>query len=371
MNQTLLKPEERAIFALRELYRSYGYLPFKMSKFEEYDFYVRSKEFLVSSDIITFNDKNGRLMALKPDVTCSIVKTYTGTGEDTEKVYYNENVYRPDGGTHEFKEIPQTGIECIGRIDSCQIFEVLTLAAKSLAALSEDYVLAISHLGIISGLVAPLENNQPLQHQLMQCVGSKNSHELRLLCRENGLSGSFAERLAALIQIYAPMEDALSQLDALGTSAPSGPLQELQDLCRLLQQSDLASHIRLDFSIVNDMRYYNSILFRGYLPGIPQGILSGGRYDNLLHRLGKKGSAIGFAVYLDLLEQFSVGADYDVDTLLLYDEDCNPAALQKTVEQLSRQGERVTAQRHPPAKLRWRRKLYFRNGRVETDGSDD
>ena len=46
MNTTYLKPEERAVYALRELYRSYGYLPFKMSKFEEYDLYVRNKDFL-------------------------------------------------------------------------------------------------------------------------------------------------------------------------------------------------------------------------------------------------------------------------------------------------------------------------------------
>ena len=42
MNTTYLKPEERAVYARRELYRGYGYLPFKMSKFEEYDLYVRN-----------------------------------------------------------------------------------------------------------------------------------------------------------------------------------------------------------------------------------------------------------------------------------------------------------------------------------------
>ena len=72
--ETLWKREEQAVFALRSLYRHYGYTPYKLSRFEEYDLYVRNKDFLVSDQIITFSDGSGRLLALKPDVTLSIVK---------------------------------------------------------------------------------------------------------------------------------------------------------------------------------------------------------------------------------------------------------------------------------------------------------
>jgi ATP phosphoribosyltransferase regulatory subunit len=104
----LLKNEEKAIFALRALYKGYGYLPYKMSKFEEYDLYVRNKDFLVSDSVITFNDTNGKLLALKPDVTLSIIKNTTDEAGCKEKVYYNENVYRVNKGAHGFKEIMQT-----------------------------------------------------------------------------------------------------------------------------------------------------------------------------------------------------------------------------------------------------------------------
>ena len=90
----IFKPEERVAFALRSLYRSYGYSQFRMSKFEEYDFYVRNKSFLVSDDIITFTDTNGKLMALKPDVTLSIIKNSSDVPQSLQKVFYNENVYR-------------------------------------------------------------------------------------------------------------------------------------------------------------------------------------------------------------------------------------------------------------------------------------
>ena len=56
---------ERVVGQLRELYRRYGYIQYKMSKFEPYDLYVQNKSFLVSEDILTFTDADGRLMALK------------------------------------------------------------------------------------------------------------------------------------------------------------------------------------------------------------------------------------------------------------------------------------------------------------------
>ena len=145
MTEMILKEEERIAFSLRSLYKQYGYLPYKMSKFEEYDLYVSNKEFLMGEGMITFNDTDGKLLALKPDVTLSIIKNSVD-GEPKRKVYYHENVYRISGNTKQFKEIPQAGVECIGEIGVYDVFESVYLAAKSLAAISESFVLDILHL---------------------------------------------------------------------------------------------------------------------------------------------------------------------------------------------------------------------------------
>ena len=94
LDNSVLKNDEKAVFQLRSLYRKYGYSQYKMSKFEEYDLYVRNKNFLVSDNIITFTDTDGKLMALKPDVTLSIIKNTKDESDSVQKVYYNENVYR-------------------------------------------------------------------------------------------------------------------------------------------------------------------------------------------------------------------------------------------------------------------------------------
>ena len=61
IDESILKTGERAVFALRQLYRSHGYLPYKMSKFEELEYYIRNKDFLISDRFITFNDLGGKL----------------------------------------------------------------------------------------------------------------------------------------------------------------------------------------------------------------------------------------------------------------------------------------------------------------------
>ena len=113
-----LKADEKLLFSLRELYRRYGYRSFRMSKFEKYELYAGNKDFLVSDRVITFNDTNGELLALKPDVTLSIVRNASFRPGYKQKLYYHENVYRPAGSSHQFREIMQCGLECIGDLDN-------------------------------------------------------------------------------------------------------------------------------------------------------------------------------------------------------------------------------------------------------------
>ncbi|MFR4336366.1 MAG: ATP phosphoribosyltransferase regulatory subunit [Lawsonibacter sp.] len=107
---------------LNRLYEQYGYRKFKMSRFEDYDLYAQNRDFLRQDRIITFTDADGALKALKPDITLSIMKSNSG---DSEKVYYNENVYRETGGT--FREILQVGVESVGQIDPYAEAEVIVL----------------------------------------------------------------------------------------------------------------------------------------------------------------------------------------------------------------------------------------------------
>lgn len=89
-----LRRAEAATLRLRGLYESYGYRKYRMGRFEEYSLYAANKSFLLGENVPTFTDLDGRLMALKPDVTLSIAKNTKADKNTCEKVYYLESVYR-------------------------------------------------------------------------------------------------------------------------------------------------------------------------------------------------------------------------------------------------------------------------------------
>ena len=203
-DESILKSDERAVYELRALYREYGYSQYKMSKFEEYDLYSENKDFLVSDGVITFNDTNGKLLALKPDVTLSILKNFKDEAGDTERLYYNENVYRISETSHTYKEIMQTGLECIGDINGDNEAEVIILALKSLALISKTFVLDLSHVGLVSALLDGFGLEGEKRKAALNAVVSKNGDLLRETCGEEAFS-----ELKCLIKSFKNPKDAL------------------------------------------------------------------------------------------------------------------------------------------------------------------
>lgn len=362
-----MKSEERISLLLRALYEQYGYAQYKMSKFEEYDLYVSNKDFLISDSVITFTDTNGKLMALKPDMTLSIVKNTKDAVGTLSKVYYDENVYRVSKGTHSFKEIKQVGLECIGDLDAYSLYEVLMLAAESLQSISGECVLDISHLGILSGVLESLGVSEDVQNELLRCMGEKNPHELTAICKANAIQDEDIDLLKTLISLYGTPKEVLPKLTVLLQGKIDGALlSNFTEILEAFQGSPLQSMLRIDFSVVSDMHYYNGIVFKGFVKGIPDSVLSGGQYDKLLQKMNRKAGAIGFAVYLDLLERMEASSkDFDVDILLLYAEGSTLSNIRDTVARLSARGDRVMVQRAVPEKLRARQVMKLTNGEVE------
>ena len=356
--------EQQVLVILRQLYGLYGYLPYKMSKFEEYDLYVQNKDFLISDSVITFTDTNGKLMALKPDVTLSIIKNSKEQPGCVQKVYYTENVYRVSTAAHQYKEILQAGLECMGDIDEAQLCEVLGLAAASLGSIHDDWVLDISHLGIPEALLAGL--SPAVAAQLMTCIGEKNPHELRRRCSEAGVAEATAQLLCELISIYGQPAQVLPILkEKLAGTAAEAAVAQLEAVLAPFAGRPAADRLRVDLSVVGDSRYYNGIVFKGFVNGVPDSVLSGGQYDKLMRRMGRSRGAVGFAVYLDELERLEqADTGYDVDTLLLYQPGCDLTGLLKAAEQLRLEGS-VTVQQQAPAELRCRRVLCYVDGEVK------
>jgi len=368
VKDTILRNEEKAVFALRTLYENFGYTQYRMSRFEEYDLYQENKQFLAKGEIITFNDRDGKLLALKPDVTLSIVKN-ARAGEQLRE-YYNENVYRTVNG--EYREIMQVGLECIGDIDLYSTCEVLRLAKKSLSIISDSAILDMTNAGFVNGLLAETGLAENEQAQLTACIAQKNPHDLASLCASFGVSEELAARLTKTASLYGSFAQVEGEAAAMVMNEEmQNALDELRAIDEYFTAIGENSGLNVDFSLMNDMQYYNGIVFRGYVEGVPAGVLSGGRYDRLLGKMGKGSDmgAIGFAIYMNLLDlYFDDRREFDVDILVTYDSGADMASLSRTVDMLMGGGRTVRVQKQDNGKVRCRERFHFGERGLEIRG---
>lgn len=299
INDSIMHYSEKIIFTLRKLFLDNGFTPYRMSRFEEYDLYANNKEFLISDNVITFTGAGGKLMALKPDVTLSIIKNSKDEPDALQKVFYSENVYRYSKEAGTFKEIMQIGAETFGTVDLDTVADTILIAAESLKFLTDNFIIAISNLDIIKYLVSEITDNADTAEKLLFAVSKKdnaylsqfnsNVAEMALLCRLVDVHDSVKSVISKLKPIFREVNDTAQCKDFI-------------ELLNALSKSEFADKIFVDFSVTDDMNYYNGTVFKGYVNGVAGATLSGGQYDKLMKKMGKRSKAVGFAIYTDKLE---------------------------------------------------------------------
>ena len=339
------RKEERIVEGLKDLFEQYGYKYYKMRKFESYSLYMENRSFLTDENIITFNH-NGKLLALKPDVTLSIVKNAKAYEGTTEKLYYKESVFRYDRKSEEYKEVNQLGLEVMGEISLTTDCEILSLALKALSIISDKFMLCISNTGIISGIFDYLKiSSLETKKAIIDCIRNKSKHELKNILTKESINEQGAKILFDLFDGVIPQ------------------IEETKNACKVLNETikclcelGYKDNVKVDFSVINDLDYYTGTVFNGYIDEIPKIILSGGRYDGLVEKFGAKINAEGFAIYLDDLLYLDDEKEYDVDVLLLIDKSSNPVSVIKKAEEIRKNGESVRIVTSIDTRLKFKRK---------------
>jgi ATP phosphoribosyltransferase regulatory subunit len=358
-------PGEANVLRLRALFEGRGYRKISLPRFEDYSLLLDNKDFLSTGRMVTFMDPAGRLLALRPDVTLSIAKKIPpGELPAAEKLYYTEEVVRFAGDGKTLRATEQIGLEHIGRDDIYSGLETLDLALKSLALLGEETAMDVSHLGFVSAILNTAGLKPKVEKALLMAIRSKNMHELCGILDSAGVENPHREDILALDGLQGPllrqlqkarglvrgplMEEAYHQLKTIGDAVTPGERQNLN----------------LDFSVVGDLNYYNGLVFRGYIKDVAGVALGGGRYDNLMKKLGKKSTAIGFAVYLHRLEGYYAGYHRQWDVLLLYDDNCDWKKLLAKVRELESQGLTVRCEHKDGdhGEIPHIQKIYFKGG---------
>lgn len=359
--------DEQVSLKLRGLFERRGFRRVRVNKFEDYALYVDNKNFLQSENIITFMDLNGKLLALKPDVTLSVVRGMPKNELPVlEKLYYSDEVYRLSRENREYKVRSQIGVEMIGRLDGFSNTEAVDLALSSLALIGGSFVLDVSHLGFVSGLLDHMGLSHTSRGRLLAAIHAKSPHDVAAALDDAGDGNR--ERVLSLCGLHGGFLEVLPKAkELIVCEQMAQAYAELERVAESLRENPFARRMNLDFSVVNDLDYYNGLIFLGYVEGLPKVVLTGGRYDNLMRKMGKQSGAIGFAVSLDELNTYVTREKrYDFDILVTYCENCDYAELLSKTKTLAEQGKSVRLESEASdlseAGFTWEKRLRFDGG---------
>lgn len=315
MNANLIN-ENSIVSNLINIYERFGFKKIKLSKFEDYNLYNNNKDFLQTEHILTFMNLNGNLKSLRPDVTLSIVKKVLKDNEkETQKIYYIEDIYKIV--SNEYEEIPQVGVEIIGKLNNYSNLEIISMAIESLKSINKNYILEISNIDFISSIFDEINLEENLKIEILNNIYLKNKHDLEKLLNKN-VDCKYKKYILSFIELSGNYKDILKKLKSLIINKKmQKSYEELKSLSFVFELYNNFDKILLDFSIESQLGYYNGIIFKGYIKESNDIILSGGRYDKLLNKFNSNKNAIGFAIYMDKLYEKNKTSDF-IDILILY-----------------------------------------------------
>ena len=337
-----MSKKDLVLLNIRKMYDSYGYKKISLPSFEEYDLYNENKDF-IDRNVLTVMSPNGKLLALRPDITLSVAKKVSKDQSlKYSKIYYQENTYNLTKYVG-YEEDEQLGIELIGKESTFLDFEIINLAVKSLDIINKKSMIVLSHAGFISSIFENFDLEYEIKEQILDCINRKNSHDIQKILKKNEhISENVKKLIYKIPELSGNLENIEKELLKYEINVNTKKiLSELKQLNSLLMKFYKKSKIIFDFSVVKNLNYYNGIILQGYIEGFPNVILTGGRYDKLFEKFGVDTGAVGFAILTDGLKGYYKDTDKkDFEVLIAYD-DSNFEKLVEIVNDFQKKGLRV------------------------------
>ena len=289
---------------LAALFKSFGYSEVVTPGIEFYDLFSGSSRHFRQERMYKLTDSKGRLIAIRPDSTIPIARlasTRLAEAVLPLRLFYNQAVYENNAllkGRSD--EIFQSGIELIGGEDTERAdYEVMCLALEALRSFDADnFRFEIGDIGYFKELVSKLEADEATREEIRLLISAKNYPALNDILDEVG-PAPVAAALKALPRLFGGAE-VFDKAAALFTDDRiDAILLHLREVYSKLSELGYGGKISVDLGIVSHVDYYTGIVFKGYLSGVGQSVLKGGRYDGLLGEFGRPCPAVGFGVNCD------------------------------------------------------------------------
>ena len=294
---------ERLIFSVFSRWKYQEIIP---PIFDYYDVFSKGMGAESEEALYRFVDREGNLLALRPEFTSLVAKTVATRLQDRPKplrLCYSGDVLRyeaPRGGRQ--RESVQLGIENIGGERIPCDAEVIQVAMEALQRVGiKRFQFNLGEMGFFAGLVESVGLSAQDLSRIKKLIDLKDPVGLQVEMERLQLSAKQRKVLHALLQLTGNSEVIDSARRLVSNEKSLWALDNLAGLYAELRHRKLSRHVTIDLSEVRGLDYYTGIIFKIYVPGLGFEVGGGGRYDNLLKNFGCDLPSVGFTFFLERL----------------------------------------------------------------------
>ena len=292
--------------SLIDLYMSTGFKPVETPVTEFYNVFDHGKRDISEDSIFKFNDMtgngSGKLVALRPDNTSPMLRVATSKLRDEQLpllLCYCQPIFRNHIAFHAKRdEILQSGVEIIGGDRTEGDLRVVFTALESLRTCTTDnglnFKLEIGHASLFDALLSECELTVGEKENLRAYISAKNSGGYAF---ELNMTNEYASELARGLPRLCGGIETITKARTLASNQKANEILDyLESIYNTFCEAGYGDYLMFDLGMVQKINYYTGLVFRGYISGIGEAVLSGGRYDDLARDFGSDESACGFGV---------------------------------------------------------------------------
>lgn len=312
---------EQAFATIRDAFGRYGFQPLQTPAFERLE--VLTGKYGDEGDKLIFkilrrgeHEATGEAdLALRYDLTVPLARAAAAYGSQLPspyKRYAIAPVWRADRpGKGRFREFVQCDLDIVGSSSPLSDAEVILALHDALEALGVPefrFLVNSRHalFGLLKAYGVPADLGPGALITLDKLDKLSPDDVVAELVTSRGLSSEVARSLVHDLTSADAVERVRGELK--GSEIGQAGLAEVDQLLQLTKGTIPAERIAFTPNLVRGLDYYTGIIFEVVAPSVPGSIASGGRYDNLIAKLGGKdapacGGSLGIERILPLLEQ--------------------------------------------------------------------
>ena len=281
-------------------FRQNGYRPIQTPAFEYYDLYADGSGDISPEKLYKFFDPQGRLLALRGDITTSIARVM-GTkynGPMPARLCYVADAFRYNGSaSSRSSEFTQAGIELIGD-GSCEADAeaIMVTISALLAAGLEEFQIDIGQVEFFKGLAEQVGLDAEDFERIRTHIDFKDSVSIAQVAKKYDADAEIIDILCRMPYLFGNAEVLEQAKSPKLNTRSAAALENLEQVYRLLCACGLEKYVSIDLGMLQSLDYYTGVIFKGVTYDVGFSVCGGGRYDTLIGNFGKDTSAVGIAI---------------------------------------------------------------------------